>query len=147
NSGSGDVTILLGGTGASFTPDAGSPLPAATNPVSVAVGDFNGDSDPDLAVANEGSSDVTILLGGAGASFTPAAGSPVPAGTDPISVAVGDFNGDSYSDLAVASESSGNAYVLLGGAGVSFTPAAGSPLAAGSFPVSVAVGDFNGDSD
>ena len=52
-------------------PRAGaSPAPtnfaAGTHPVSVAVGDFNGDSDPDLAVANSGSDNVSILLGGAG---------------------------------------------------------------------------------
>jgi hypothetical protein len=35
---------------------------AHRNPISVAVGDLNGDSKPDLAVANPGSDDVSILL-------------------------------------------------------------------------------------
>ena len=35
----------------------------------MAVGDFNGDADPDLAVANAGSDNVSVLLGGAGGSF------------------------------------------------------------------------------
>src|SRR6266542_437013 len=39
-------------------------------PRSVAVGDFNGDTDPDLAVANDSSDNVSILLGGAGGSFS-----------------------------------------------------------------------------
>ena len=38
----------------------------------MAVGDFNGDADPDLAVANPGSNDVSVLLGGAGGSFAAA---------------------------------------------------------------------------
>jgi len=35
---------------------------AGTDPLSVAVGDFNGDGKPDLAVPNHGSSNVSILL-------------------------------------------------------------------------------------
>ena len=120
-------------------------IPAGNFPFSVAVGDFNGDSHSDLAVANYVSGGVSILLGGAGGGFTPAAGSPFPAGANPISVAVGDFNGDSDPDLAVANFHSNDVSVLLGGAGASFTPAAGSPFPVGSFPVSIAVGDFNDD--
>src|SRR5205823_3909599 len=119
---------------------------AGTNPDSVAVGDFNGDSDPDLAVANSGTNDVSVLLGGAGASFAAAPASPLAAGDTPSSVAVGDFNGDSDADLAVAIFKSNDVSILLGGAGASFAPAAGSPLAAGTNPRSVAIGDFNGDS-
>ena len=39
-------------------------------PNSVAVGDFNGDGDPDLAVANEFAGSVSVLLGGAGGNFS-----------------------------------------------------------------------------
>jgi Ca2+-binding RTX toxin-like protein len=75
------------------------------------VGDFNGDSDPDLAVANQGSDNVSVLLGGAGGSF----GAPTAfvAGDGPVSVAVGDFDGDSDSDLAVANSISTDVSVLL----------------------------------
>ena len=34
-----------------------------SQPEGVAVGDFDGDSDPDLAVANRGTDNVSILLG------------------------------------------------------------------------------------
>src|SRR5207244_8173242 len=53
----------LGGAGASFTPAPGSPFAAGTNPHSIAIGDFNGDARPDLAVANFISNSVSILLG------------------------------------------------------------------------------------
>jgi len=39
-------------------------------PNSVAVGDFNGDGDPDLAVANEFAGSVSVLLGSTGGTFT-----------------------------------------------------------------------------
>jgi hypothetical protein len=147
NYGSNGVSIMLGGAGASFAPALGSPLVAGSSPFSIAVGNFNGDSDPDLAVANSGSNDVSILLGAAGGSFTPAPGSPLAAGTSPQSVAVGDFNGDSRADLAVANHGSDAVSVLLGSGGGGFAPAPGGPLAAGTGPTAVAVADFNRDSD
>ena len=36
----------------------------------VAVGDFNGDGDPDVAVANEFAGSVSVLLGSTGGTFT-----------------------------------------------------------------------------
>jgi hypothetical protein len=107
------------------------------------VGDFNGDSDPDLAVPNNASDSVAILLGGAGGSFT--GPTSFPAGFRPTALAVGDFNGDSDPDLAVTSFFSNEVAILLGGTGGGFTAPTG--FSAGAAPTSVAVGDFNSDSD
>src|SRR5262245_6812957 len=85
---------LEGCTTASFSQAAGSPVEVGSGPSSVAVGDFNLDGQPDLAVANAGSDNVTILLGDGMGGFTQAAGSPVGVGALPLSVAVGDFNLD-----------------------------------------------------
>jgi VCBS repeat-containing protein len=112
-------------------------------PNSVAVGDFNGDGDPDLAVANEFAGSVSVLLGGAGGSFSAATN--IATGGFPFAVAVGDFNGDGDPDLAVADAFDGIISVLLGSTGGTFTGPTNFP--AGSFPASVAVGDFNGDGD
>ena len=68
-------------------------------PRSVAVGDFNGNTFLDLAVANEGSNNVSILLGNDTGSFGTATNFGV--GDTPASVAIGDFNGDTFLDLAV----------------------------------------------
>src|SRR5881397_3916039 len=68
-------------------------------------------------------------------------------GTNPRSVAVGDFNGDGRLDLAVTNASSydvpGTVSVLLGNGDGTFQSALS--FAAGSNPLSVAVGDVNGD--
>ena len=126
---------------ASFMEVAGSPFGAGNTPVFVAVGDFNRDGKPDLAVANFGDNTVTIRLGDGTGAFPTS--STVGAGTSIASVAVGDFNGDGKPDLAVANFNSNNVTIRLGdGAGAFATSAT---VGAGTFPQSVAVGDFNRD--
>ncbi len=109
----------------------------------VAVGDFNGDGNPDLAVANFSSNTIAILLGNGKGGFTPAP-AVLPTGNNPIAIAVGDFNGDGNLDLAVANYGDGTVTVLLGNGDGTFTPTATSPNA-GTTPNSIAVGDFNRD--
>jgi hypothetical protein len=113
---------------------------AGGDPRSVAMGDFNGDGIPDLAVANYGGT-VSVLLGQGDGTFQKAVN--YAAGAGPFSVAVGDFNGDGIFDLAVANIYSNNLSVLLGKGDGTFLPAVNYP--AGTQPDSVAVGDFNGD--
>ena len=139
------VTVLLGDGTGRFTAAPSSPFPAGSQPDSVAVGDFNGDGKPDLAIANYNSNNVTVLLGDGAGGFTAAPGSPFSAGTQPFSVAVGDFNGDGKPDLAISNVASGNVTVLLGNGTGGFTAAPGSPFAVGAYPESVAVADFNAD--
>ena len=114
---------------------------AGTNPVSVTVGDFNGDGKTDLVTANETSNNVSVLLGTGVGSFGGATN--FAAGTNPYSVAVGDFNGDGKADLATANIGSNNVSVLLGTGMGSFGTAIN--FAVGTNPFSVTVGDFNGD--
>ncbi len=73
--------------------------------------DFNGDGFQDLAVANFGSDDVSVLVGDGYGTFREAVNFGV--GLTPHSVAVGDFNGDGKPDLAVANASSDNVSVLI----------------------------------
>jgi hypothetical protein len=133
----------------SFETAAGSPFTVGTGtagggPKSMAVGDFNGDGRPDLAVVSYDGT-LTVLLGNGTGGFTVATGSPPTVGYALDSVAVGDFNGDGKLDLAVANSDYDTVTVLLGNGAGGFTAAAGSTLTVGLSPQSLVVGDFNGD--
>ena len=112
-------------------------------PYSVAIGDLNGDGDPDLAVANRWNNNVSVLLGNGDGSFQSALN--YGAGSEPFTVAIGDLNGDGDPDLAVANVVSNNVSVLLGNGDGSFQSAVN--YGAGDEPSSVAIGDLNGDGD
>jgi hypothetical protein len=137
------VYILLGdGTGKFHL--ASSPATGAS-PLSVAVGDFNGDGWPDLAVANGGSNTVSILLNKADGTGNFTLASSPATRAEPDSVAVGDFNGDGWPDLAVANSGSNTVSILLNKANGTGNFTLASSPATGTSPLSVAVGDFNGD--
>src|SRR5579883_1564356 len=85
-------------------------------PSSVAVGDFNGDGKPDLAVANFNSGTVSVLLNTTPVGTTTPTFAPqqtFTVGNHPIAVVTRDFNGDGKSDLAVINGSDSTVSVLL----------------------------------
>jgi uncharacterized repeat protein (TIGR01451 family) len=121
--------------------------PVGTTPGGVAVGDFNGDGKLDIAVANAGSGNVSILLGNGDGTFQAAMN--FSAGNNPTVVAAGDFNGDGKLDLALfqpgnlSSSLSGCVSILLGNGDGTFQ--APKNLALGPAATVIAVADFNLD--
>jgi hypothetical protein len=148
------ASVLLNTTPAgAATPSFGAfqSFAVGSAPFGLAVGDFNGDGRPDFAVANSDSNTVSVFLNTtpAGATIVSfAAQRTFAVGSLPRGVAVGDFNGDGRTDLAVANDNSNAVSVLLNTtpAGAS-TPsfAAQQNFAAGIDAKAVAVGDVNGD--
>ncbi len=110
-------------------------------PISVAVGDLNGDGRLDLAVANVGGNSVSVLMGDGTGAFGPT--TDMPAADGPHSIALGDFNGDGRIDMATANYRSGNVSILLGTGGGAFSPATQIPI--GGRPYAVEVEDLNAD--
>src|SRR3954470_16626493 len=116
---------------------------AHTGPSAVALGDFNADGRNDLAVANGGSNDVSVLLGTGHGTFGPPTN--FAAHTNPQGIAVGDFNGDNRQDLAVANNGSHDISVLHGTGGGTFGAATNVNVNAN--PRVIAAGNFNGCTD
>ena len=93
--------ISLGFPAAGAGVEFASPVsyPVGTYPAGIVIADFNGDGKLDIAVANSGSANVSILLGNGDGTFKGAVNSP--AGPSPQLLALGDFNGDHKLDLLV----------------------------------------------
>jgi len=135
----GSVSVLLGkgdGTFQNYVQYATGGLPT-----SVAVGDFNRDGTPDLAVGFEQGTTVSVLLGKGDGTFQ--APAEYDTGSAPLFVAVGDFNVDGNDDLVTANYPSDVVTVLLGKGDGTFPTHVS--YTTGDEPEWVAVGDLNGD--
>jgi len=150
NTSGSSLTVLLGDGRGGFAAAPGSPFAVKPSAFAVAVGDVNGDGRPDLAVGhysgqltNRGRDGVTVLLGDGRGGFAPGPGSPFVAGHAPISLAIGDVDGDGRADLAVANYGGGDVTVFRGDGKGGF--AAAGVFAVGRTPAGIAVADLDGD--
>jgi hypothetical protein len=161
------VSVLLGkGTGG-FA--AAVQYPTGRGPIDVTVGDFNGDGVPDLAVANNIDSTVSVLLGNCVTNCNSPGngigngtfGPQVPyttvtfygdeneltAGLNPNGITTAAFNGSGILDIAT-SDADDFVTVLTGSGNGTFDVATGLPVnyGAGNFPAfSVGAADFYDD--
>lgn len=174
NVGSDDVAILRGGGDGRFGAATFVPAPQPRN---IAVGNFDGDSLPDLAIASAGpaagtsapAGGVVILrgdrtpIGLRPAQFLTHTSNGQPIGAN--HVAVGDFDGRGFDDLAVGVGASRSAhdrkagsteltgddvlvYLSSGTPGTLFPSAPNhGPVRVGAGPDSIAVGHFDADTD
>jgi hypothetical protein len=140
NLGSNTVSVLLGNGNGTFR--AQQTFTAGVVPCSIAAADVNGDGKPDLVVANRNytSGTVSVLLGNGNGTFQ--SQQTFATGSQPVSVAVSDLNGDGRPDLVVANRG-GTVSVLLGNGNGTFQTQ--QTFATGAYPRSVAVSDVNGD--
>ncbi len=118
---------------------------AGAEPRRMAVGDFNGDGLPDVAVPNFHSNDLSILLNRGTASYRSMLGPAVhyPVGREPSGVATCDFNSDGWPDLAVTNAGDDSVSIFVGDRNNGFQPE--STLSTGKRPSAVAAGDLNRD--
>jgi hypothetical protein len=154
----GTISILLGvgdgtfGTHTDIDITAGASPPAVAVPSAVAVGDFNGDGNEDIAVTDSANNNVTILLGDGHGNF--AAPVTYPTGKKPVALLATEIDGDGALDLAVVNQGDGatpgSVSILLGRKDT----ATGKPngtfgtktdYTVGTLPEAIASADFNGD--
>jgi hypothetical protein len=109
-------------------------------PVSVAIGDLNGDGRSDLVFACINSSTASVLFGNGDGTFGPA--SDYATANVAAFAAIGDLNRDGKPDVAVADTANQISILLGNGDG---TLAARTDIVAGYHPLCIAIADLDGD--
>ncbi len=105
----GRVEARLGNGSGGF----GTTIPAnvGAGPVAMVTGDFDNDGIADLATANTGNNDVTVLVGMGNGGFTMTA--TVAAGDTPSDIAAGDMDNDGSDDLVVTNRADDTVHVMI----------------------------------
>ncbi len=164
NQGDNTISVFRGDGKGGFTEFPGSPF-ALTNtstvsekgPVAMVTANFRGavnstnnSPEVDLAVVNQSTNNVAILLGSVDANsnitFTEATNSPIAVGQSPVALATGDLNGDTVPDLAVVNQGDNSVSILLGSSNLdaTFAAASGSPLPTAVTPAGIVIANFTG---
>jgi Bacterial Ig-like domain (group 3)/FG-GAP-like repeat len=144
------VAILLGNSDGTFQPEADLSIPSSA-PVGAAVGDFNGDGIPDLAVtlAQDGTNGVAVALGVGDGTFGPPV---IYLSTlqdqtydtpQPTYIQTADIDGDGKLDLIYTNSNYATVGILFGiGDGTFYAPV---EFPAGGYAYGLALADVNHD--
>jgi Flp pilus assembly secretin CpaC len=140
------ISLLLGNGDGTFQTQTVVDLPAGSGPSALVAADFNSDSFLDLAVTDQTTDKISILLGNNDGTFQPETHVALPAGSGPVALLSGMFNSKSSTDkidLAVLNQTAKNVTILLGDGTGKFTIK--STVSTGNKPVAMVSGDFNRD--
>jgi hypothetical protein len=126
-------------TAPSFGPAAN--YTVGDGPERLAVGDFNEDGNPDLAIVNKASANLSVLLGNGAGGF--GAATTYNLDVQPSGITVGDYNSDGNLDVTASGYGVNMARVLLGNGAGGF--GAATSYGSGSDSAGIATADFNHD--
>jgi type II secretory pathway component GspD/PulD (secretin) len=138
-------SVFIANNDGTFAQVKGSPfaLPTtAEGPYAIAVADFNGDGISDLAIVNQVTNNVTVLKGNGNGTFTEFTKSPLAVGKFPVAIATGTLSGSTGPGLVVVNQGDNTASVFLGVGDGTFNVSSQSPLATGTTPTGVVIGNF-----
>ena len=141
------ILIVLIGAVPAFAQSFAAPVDYTVSsfPYACALGDFNGDSKPDLAVANNSSRNISVLMGNGDGTF--GAKTDYDVGLNAYGVVVVDLNGDNKLDLVAATAFSitSNVSVLLGNGDGTFQSRVDYAFSGSPQPNSILASDFDND--
>jgi tetratricopeptide (TPR) repeat protein len=162
NQGDNSISLFRGLGDGTFREFPGSPFKltnsntlSETAPVAMLGANFrnrtntiNNGPEVDLAVVNQGSNNVAILLSSVdqnlNVTLAEAPNSPISVGSSPVAIATGDLNADGIPDLAVVNQGDNSVTVLLGSSNLdgTFSQAQGSPLPTATTPAGIVIANF-----
>ena len=121
-------------------------LPLGRSPLSIGAGHFNADQKLDVVVADFLTDTLTVLFGDGSGSFPTPTVLPLSDGilsASPLGIAVANFNGDLYDDIAVANNAADTVMVFIADGGGGFSAAQTYPIIGN--PSAIAATDLNLD--
>ncbi|CAF4246712.1 unnamed protein product [Rotaria sp. Silwood2] len=145
NTATNNIGVFLGFDYPTFTSDNIVLKQRDSVPYYVAIGDFNKDSQWDIAIACRKKNNIAVILGNENGTFASEQLNDLPPSAGPVSLAVGDFNNDNISDIVVANSKDASISIFLGNGNGTFATYIDQSTVESS-PVSIGVGDFNNDS-
>ena len=119
------------------------PYPSGEKTYALFSGDLDGDTDLDLAAANEQGSSISVFLNNGAGVFTRLG--PFATGVYPTGGAIADLNRDGIADVVTADYRGDSVSVLLGAGGGVLSPKSSYPTIEDSETSNLAVGDLDGD--
>jgi hypothetical protein len=145
--GTNDISILLGYGNGSFGNQKTYATAINSNPSSVAAGDFTGDNQLDIVVANHGNGNgnIGLLLGYGNGTFAAQRIYSTSSYSRPQYITTGDFDNDNHLDVVAVDSDNNQIHILLGYGNGTFALLTTYDGISGSEPFSVAVADFNKD--
>lgn len=142
---SGILTLLINREGGRM--ELRSEYPAGKTPLFVTAADLNGDTMPDLVVADTFGKQILQFMGkGDGTLSEPASltlPGPPPSTSHPASVLAGEFTGDGKTDLIGTTLFEAGLYLMIGRGDGTFSPPI--PFTLGIVPRELTSGDYNTD--
>ena len=140
------ITVFYGGKGLHFDASDKVEVAAGASASSFALGDFNKDGRPDIAVGHHDTNEVWIISATGEKSFDEPKKARLKV-REPHAhrIVTADVNNDGTPDILLAESDEAGAWVLLCDGKGGFAPSSGSPLSTGRHPYVVATGDFNND--
>ncbi|CAF1181469.1 unnamed protein product [Rotaria sp. Silwood1] len=145
NSGTNNIVVLFGFGDGSFLLGTAYRTGVGSGPYALAIGDFDNDSQLDIAVANAQSNDIGIFLAYGTELYAGITSYSMGLESQPHSVAIEDLNNDGLSDIVVANYGTDNVGILLGHSYGGFNSITTYSTGVGSSPYSVSIADFNND--
>lgn len=125
------------------------PIASPGTPYYVTVGDLDGDGKPEMVSVNYNGNNVSVFrnTSATGGAISFDASVDFPTANFPITVAIGDIDGDGKPDLVTANNDDPGSISLLHNTSTPGTLSfdANQDVAAGSYPLGLAIGDLDGD--